>query len=76
MAMNFAALGKLKQGWDTFKENHPKFPAFLDDISSRGIVEGTILEMTVKYPDGSQVKTNLVVKSNDIELLNMLQSLK
>ena len=74
--MNIGSLMKLKQAWDTFKENHPKFPAFLNAVSTRGIQEGTVLEVTVKYADGTHIKTNIAVKPEDVDLLQTLQNLR
>ena len=74
--MDISVLLKAKQAWSTFKNNHPKFPAFLADLKNRGAIEGTIVDITVKYPDGSQVKTNLAVKQSDIELIDVLKNMK
>lgn len=76
MNMNIGALLTLKKSWDAFRKNHPKFPAFLDDISARGIPEGTVLEMRVKYEDGTKIKMNISVKEEDVALLKTLQDLR
>lgn len=73
--MDFSAILKAKQAWSTFKGNHPKFEPFLNDVKQRGIKEGTILGLTVEYPDGTQVKTNLRVTESDLELIGVLKSL-
>lgn len=73
---DISALFKAKQAWGQFKENHPKFAPFVDAVKNRGIPEGTVLEMTVKYPDdGGSMKTNLRVTESDLELLRMLKGL-
>ena len=74
--MNIGALLSLKNAWDSFRANHPKFPAFLKDISDRGLPEGTVLEMTVSYADGSRVRMNISVKEEDLALLKTLQELR
>ena len=73
--MDIKALLKLKQAWDSFRGNHPKFADFLGAVSGRGVVEGTVIEMTVKYPDGTSMKTNLQVKPSDLDLMEVLKSL-
>lgn len=74
--MDFSALLKLKQTWDRFRANHPKFAAFLAAIKDRGVREGMIIELSVKYPDGSSMRTNLSVTGEDVELLETLSALK
>lgn len=74
--MNIEALLKARQAWHTFNENHPKFSPFLNALKDRGAVEGTIVDITVKYPDGNTIKTNLAVKESDLQLIELLKTLK
>ena len=67
--MDFNSLLVLKQAWDTFRHNHPKFPDFLKAVKKRGITEGTEILICVTYPDG------LKLKQSDIELLDSLGQL-
>lgn len=53
--------------------SHPKFGAFLNAAFAGGIQEGTIIEMKVTKPDGTEMTTNLKVKQSDLELLQQLQ---
>ena len=64
---------KAKQMWDTFGKNHPKFQAFLNAVYSRGLTEGTVIEISVKYPDGSSMKSNIMVNRDDTEMLGMIK---
>ena len=66
---------KGKQAWGTFCQNHPQFPAFLNDVKAGGIPEGTDITISVAYPDGQVKKAGLHVKPADLELLAMLQEL-
>ena len=50
--MNIEALLKARQAWRTFNNNHPKFYPFLNALFERGIQEGTVVDVTVSYPDG------------------------
>ncbi len=71
----FDVLLKGKQAWKSFCQNHPQFPAFLQDVKAKGIVEGTDVTIAVTYPDGQTKKAGLHVKPTDLELLQMLREL-
>ena len=57
---------------ETFRQNHPKFPLFLQAVGKDGIKEGTIVELTVKTPDEKNYCTNLRLTASDVELLQNL----
>ena len=63
---------KITSAWNTFKKNHPKFPAFCQEVSLKGIREGSIIEITFTTPEGEKIETNLKVKDSDLELLKQL----
>ena len=66
---NFGNMMKIMNAWNTFKQNHPKFPAFCNAVSKRGIREGSILEVTYISPEGEKLTTNIKVLPIEIELL-------
>ena len=66
---NFGNMMKVMNAWNTFKQNHPKFPAFCSAVSRRGIREGSILEVTYISPEGEKLTTNIKVQASDLELL-------
>ena len=66
---NFGNMMKIMNAWNTFKQNHPKFPAFCNAVSKRGIREGSILEVTYISPVGEKLTTYIKVLPSDIELL-------
>ncbi len=70
---DFSALAKGKQAWEQFKLNHPRFPDFLKDIANRGVTEGTNVEIAVTYPNGQKIRTNVKVKSGDVELFQSMK---
>lgn len=72
----FDILLKGKQAWESFCQNHPQFPAFLNDVKATGIPEGTDITIAVTYPDGQTKKAGLHIKPADLELLAILQELK
>lgn len=73
--IDFGALAKAKGAWEKFKNNHPKFEPYLNALKQRGIEEGAVVEMSVTYPDGTTIKTNLKVNQTDLELFEVIKSL-
>ncbi len=74
--MNFESIFRARQGWDEFKRNHPKVPVFIDAVQQKGYCEGMEIAIAVRYPDGEQHKAGIRVTQSDLELLNMLKSLR
>ena len=72
---NIDALMKLRGAWGTFSANHPKFAQFLGTISRDRISEGTVIGITVTYPDGRTLDTNMKVTASDLELFESLKTL-
>ena len=66
--MNPAAMMKLMNAKNKFTANHPKFAAFLKAVFSRGIEEGTVIEITVQRPGESPITSNIKVKDSDLEI--------
>ena len=75
MAFNPMKLMELKNLRDRFAQNHPKFVKFMGDLASSQIEEGTILEVTVKKPDGRTMVSNIKVTASDLEMLQAIQQL-
>lgn len=71
--MNPMALMKIMNAKNKFNARHPKFGAFLNAAFAGGIQEGTIIEMKVTKPDGTEMTTNLKVNQSDLELLQELR---
>lgn len=73
--MNPAMIFKLKNLQKQFVSDHPKFPAFLNAVRTKGLSEGTVLALSVTDPDGKVLETNIKLTKNDIdayyEILNM-----
>lgn len=42
---NIGNIMKITGAWNTFKSNHPKFPAFCQAVSRKGLKEGSIIEI-------------------------------
>lgn len=73
---NIGNIMKITGSWNTFKSNHPKFPAFCQAVSRKGLKEGSIIEIAITTPEGEKIETNLKVKDSDLELLKQLSELK
>lgn len=72
---NPANLFKLKQAKDTFINNHPKFPLFLQAVQKDAIKTGTIIEIKVIKENGETLTTNVKLKDSDIQLMDELSNM-
>ena len=72
---NPASMMKIMSGYKTFENTHPKFIAFIRTMMGKGIVEGTVLELTVTNPGQDPVTTNIRVQQSDLDFLMSLQEL-
>lgn len=73
--VNPASVMKLMNAKKKFSDNHPKFVSFISMIFSRGIEEGTIIEITVTKPGDKPVTSNMKVQQSDLELMEELKTL-
>ena len=73
--MDLNALMNMRQAISQFAANHPKFPAFLSGVKSRGFCPGQEIAIAVRYPDGQEFKTGIRVTESDLQLLEMLKSM-
>lgn len=76
MAINPLQLMQLQKMFETFRQNHPKLPLFFQAVSRDALVEGTILEMTAKSPNGKKYCTNIRLSASDIEMIQALKQMK
>lgn len=73
--LNPASLMKIMSAKNVFEGNHPKFAAFVKAVFSKGIEEGTVMEITVTKPGQEPMTANIKVKQSDLELLQELKEL-
>ncbi len=73
--MDFSGIMKMKNAWSRFTKNHPKFPQFLNAVHRKGIKEGSIIEIKITDPDGTELCTNIRVTASDIELFDELKKM-
>ena len=71
--MNPAELFKLNADLKVFEKNHPKFLSFLRSCADRGVGEGTIVDVTLRYPDGESTHANMRLTEQDAEMLQRLR---
>lgn len=73
--LNPASLMKIMSAKNVFEGNHPKFVSFVKAVFSKGIEEGTVMEITVTKLGQEPMTANIKVKQSDLELLQELKEL-
>lgn len=73
--MNPILLMQIKNSWDRFQSNHPKFPRYLTAVFQRGIKENSVIEFKVTTPDGEVLAANLRLNAEDVELFRQLHQI-
>jgi hypothetical protein len=66
---------KIKDAWDTFSGNHPKFLPFMQAVSREAISDGTIIEIKVTSPQGKEYNTNMKITQSDLDLFNQIKTM-
>lgn len=74
MAINPMKLMKLMSFKKEFESNHPKLPMFLSAVKNE-IAEGTVIEVSVKSPEGREMMTNIKVTASDLKIFQELKEL-
>lgn len=75
MGMNPQNMIQLLGALNTFRNDHPKFAAFIGMFLRSGIPEGTIIEITVTKPGEESVTTNMKVQESDIKLFEAMKGM-
>ncbi|MCI8951446.1 MAG: hypothetical protein HFG49_15675 [Lachnospiraceae bacterium] len=76
MALNPFQLLQFQQMLETFRHSHPKLPLFFQAVSQNALVEGTIIEITAKTPEGKEYCTNIKLNASDIQTLESIKRMK
>ncbi len=74
--VNPAMIFKIKGMWDEFTRNHPKFPRFLQAAVSQPVEEGTVIEMTIRRPNGDTLAANVKLTASDMALIEQMKELR
>ncbi|MCR5277829.1 MAG: hypothetical protein K6E19_00130 [Lachnospiraceae bacterium] len=59
-----------------FEGNHPKMVSFFKDMATKGVKEGTVIEITVTDPDGNPTTASMKVQASDVEMIEQLKNLR
>ena len=73
--MNPADTFKMLAELNRFKADHPKAVAFAQSLTRDGLQEGTVVEMKMTAPDGTEKVCNLRINEKDVALAAMLREL-
>lgn len=73
--MNPAKLFQIKNAWDRFAANHPKFPRFLQAAAQASIDEGTVIEIKITKANGDSIASNVKLTEEDMELFRELKEI-
>ena len=63
---------KLKNAWNVFSINHPKFPKFLDAVNKNALTEGTVIEINVTTLAGKNISSNVKLTKEEAQLFREL----
>lgn len=74
--INPMKLMQIKTMLNTLRENHPKFPFFLDAVSKKALCKDTIIEIKVTTPEGDSFESNLRLKESDLDILRQMQEIR
>jgi hypothetical protein len=66
---------QIKNLWDRFERNHPKFPKFVQAVGRECIENGTVIEISVTRPNGENLTSNLRLNEEDLELIRAIRDM-
>lgn len=72
---NPAMLFQIKNMWERFQNNHPKFPRFLQVVGSECMQVGTVIEISVTKADGENITSNIKLNEEDMELIAAIRDM-
>ncbi len=76
MNINPMTIMALQQNFNTFKEEHPRVLPFFGAVKDSSMELGTIIDMKVTTPDGTEKQCNIKITQNDIDTFQALMNLK
>lgn len=72
---NPSMIFQIKNMWERFQRNHPKFPRFLQAVGSECMQTGTVIEISVTKADGQNITSNIKLNEEDMELIAAMREL-
>lgn len=73
--MNPAKILQMKSAWDSFRNNHPKFVKFMENVGKDKIQNGDVIEIVIKKENGEEIASNLKVTESDLALFESLKGM-
>jgi len=73
--INPAKILQMKGAWDTFRNNHPKFVKFVENVGKSGVTAGDVIEVTITKENGEIISSNIRVTESDLALFESLKEL-
>lgn len=70
--MNPFGMLKIKPLFETFCQDHPKILMFFSAVAG-AVGKDSVLEISVKNPDGKVMKTNILINDNDVALISEMK---
>ena len=74
--MNPMVLMKLKGELEKLTQRHPKFSKFALYLAEQELPVDTVLDVSVKTPEGRTVHANMKLDNEDLQLIKLLKELK
>ena len=72
MKLNPLSLLQLKDSIHQFRREHPKVSKFFTTIRREALMPGTVMELTVKDPQGKERVANMRLTENDVKMIGMM----
>ncbi|MDY4515649.1 MAG: hypothetical protein ACI4EM_07315 [Hominisplanchenecus sp.] len=69
MNINPMKLMQMRNAWSQFMVRHPKLPGYFQAVSQKALQEGTVMEISIKTPDGETLASNIRLTAEDIALM-------
>ena len=75
MAVNPLELLKMRERLQIFREQHPRFEGFIQELTHRAVQEGTVAELKVTLPNGEELITNIRLTPEDVETFQLAREI-
>ncbi|MCR4717725.1 MAG: hypothetical protein K5656_11165 [Lachnospiraceae bacterium] len=66
---------QMQRMWQTFTDEHPKFPAFLQAVSATKLNPGSIIEFNITTAEGQNIASNIKLTENDVKMIEELEEI-
>ena len=73
--VNISSLFGIKKNLGTFKRNHSDLIPDIKEVFKKGFCEGQEISVTVTYPDGTKIDTDVMLQESDVPFFNAIKEL-